>query len=270
MSDAALAAALFAVDPVGTGGVVLRSAWGPARDEWLAHLQAMLPPGASGPARAARTSPTIVCWAVSILRRRCRPERPIVERGLLAEADGGLVVVSMAERLAPSAVAHLAAALDLACVVVERDGITARAAGAAWPDRPRRRRDGGRRRRSRAAGSTGLSRRPCRQHGRRRCRTACRIVSTIESARHRLAGVACSRGDRRRRSARRPWRWASTSLRAPLLALQVARASAALHGRRQVGDADAVIACRLVLAPRATRLPSDASPPGAGERPTSR
>jgi magnesium chelatase subunit D len=56
------------------------------------------------------------------------------------------------------------------------------------------------------------------------------------------------------------------SLRAPLLAVRAARAVAALAGRPDVTMADAAIAARLVLAPRATRLPaapeeSEAEPP---------
>jgi magnesium chelatase subunit D len=41
--NAAWAAALFAVDPVGTGGVRLRGPAGPAREAWLAHLRELLP-----------------------------------------------------------------------------------------------------------------------------------------------------------------------------------------------------------------------------------
>jgi magnesium chelatase subunit D len=51
------------------------------------------------------------------------------------------------------------------------------------------------------------------------------------------------------------------SVRAALLALRVARAAAALAGRSDVSEADAVVAGRLVLAPRATRLPVEHTPP---------
>ena len=42
-ADAALAAALFAVDPAGTAGVWLRALAGPVRDRWLRLLRELLP-----------------------------------------------------------------------------------------------------------------------------------------------------------------------------------------------------------------------------------
>ncbi|EAU40215.1 von Willebrand factor, type A [Fulvimarina pelagi HTCC2506] len=52
------------------------------------------------------------------------------------------------------------------------------------------------------------------------------------------------------------------SLRAPLLALDAARASAAIMGAREIADEDVLLACRLVLAPRARQAPSfDEQPP---------
>ena len=86
-SDATLAAALFAIDPVGTGGVVLRSGWGPARDDWFARLQAMLPKAV--PVR--RVPPNVTddrLLGGLDLAATLQAQRPIVERGLLAEADG--------------------------------------------------------------------------------------------------------------------------------------------------------------------------------------
>ena len=51
------------------------------------------------------------------------------------------------------------------------------------------------------------------------------------------------------------------SARAPLFALRAARASARLAGRDTIEDADLTLAARLVLAPRATRMPMEAEQP---------
>ena len=256
-AEAELAAALFAIDPVGTAGVVLRSAWGPARDRWLARLQAMLPPEA--PAR--RMPPNVTddrLLGGLDLAATLQARRPIVERGLLAEADGGLVVVPMAERLAPSAVAHLAATLDLACVVVERDGITARPPariGLVALDEGMSDDEG-----VAAALQDRLAFHVSLPGGTAAIPDAAPDLAAILRARQRLADVTC--GDRIVEAlCEAALVMGVASLRAPLLALQVARASAALHGRVCVEDADAVTACRLVLVPRATRPPPDASPP---------
>src|SRR5262249_31474524 len=55
-----------------------------------------------------------------------RAGRPVAELGILREANGGVVVVAMAERLSHGTAARLATVLDNDEGVVERDGITAR------------------------------------------------------------------------------------------------------------------------------------------------
>ena len=54
------------------------------------------------------------------------------------------------------------------------------------------------------------------------------------------------------------------SMRGPLLAMRAAGRAAALAGRDTVSEEDVLLAARLVLAPRATRMPA-ASEPEAGE-----
>ena len=46
------------------------------------------------------------------------------------------------------------------------------------------------------------------------------------------------------------------SLRAPVFALRAARAAAALNGQDEIGEAEAALAARMVLAPRAQQLPA--------------
>jgi magnesium chelatase subunit D len=50
--------------------------------------------------------------------------RPVAQRGLLAEADGGIAVLAMAERAGPELAARLAAVLDSGRVAAARDGVS--------------------------------------------------------------------------------------------------------------------------------------------------
>ena len=121
--DALRALALFAADPHRLGGLVLRAAAGPVRERWLHLLRARI----SGPVR--RLPPGIgddrLIGGLD-LPATLRAGRPVAQSGLLAEADGGVVVVPMAERLEPGIVARLAGALDTGLVALERDGLAAR------------------------------------------------------------------------------------------------------------------------------------------------
>ncbi len=52
--------------------------------------------------------------------------RPVAQRGVLADAHGGVIVLPMAERLAAGTAARIAATLDAGEVALERDGFAAR------------------------------------------------------------------------------------------------------------------------------------------------
>jgi len=116
--DASWAAALFAVDPVGTG-VSLRALAGPVRARWLALLRGLLPAG------PLRTIPLNVPDARLLggldLAATLQAGRPVAECGILAEADGGVVLLAMAERLPSGAAARIAAVIDQGTVMVARD-----------------------------------------------------------------------------------------------------------------------------------------------------
>ncbi len=124
--------AAVALDPQGLGGLLLRARASAARDDWLAEATAVLsPPSGTGPdmpaVRPVRKLPHGtpddrllggLDVAASIATGRAG-----MQRGLLAEADGGLLVVPMAERMTEATAARLAAALDTGQVSLAREGL---------------------------------------------------------------------------------------------------------------------------------------------------
>ena len=252
-TDATLAAALFAVDPAGVVGVSLRAHAGPVRDRWLAMLRAWLPE-----AVPLRRLPLHITDGRLLggldLAATLRVGKPVAERGILVDADGGVLVIAMAERLESSTAARLGATLDSGEVVLERDGIALRTPtrlgvvaldeGIAEDERPP------------AALLDRLSFHldlapisikdageplfgPEEVAAARALMPSVRIGDKFLEA---LCGASLSLG--------------IDSIRAPLLALRVARAAAALAGRTEVTDEDAAAAARLVFSPRATVLPA--------------
>ena len=250
--DAQLAAALCAVAPATLGGVLLRAGPGPVRDSWLALLRDWLP--AESPQRRipVHVSETRLLGGLD-LAGTLQAGRPVAERGLLAECDGGVAVLAMAERASRATVAHLAAVLDNGEVLLERDGLSGRAvtaAGVVALDEGLA---------DDEAVAPALSDRlalhlDLRSLSIRDLAPGPFDAAAIIAARDRLARVACPE-DATEALCGAALALGIDSLRATLLALQVARAVAALGGDDEV-DAQALdAAVRLVLAPRATRLP---------------
>lgn len=253
-SDALRAACLFATDPAGFGGVNVRAHAGPVRDEWLRVLRQLLPGGA-----AFRRVPVHVTEARLLggldLAATLGQGRPVAERGLLAEADGGVLLLSSAERAERATIAHLTAALDTGAVLLERDGITsrqpARVGVVALDEGLDENEQPAAALRDRLAFHLDLS---AISHRETREVPAGCTPARVEAARRAFPGVMAEE------------RYAEAlcaaalalgvdSLRAALLAMRAARALAALAGRDAVTDEDAAGAATLVLAPRATRLP---------------
>ena len=253
--DAALAGLLLAIDPAGTGAA-LRAGAGPVRDQWLASLQ-LLTAG-----RPWRRLPLHIRDERLLggldLAATLQAGRPVAQRGVLADSDGGVLVLAMAERLEPATVARLAAVMDRGEVMAERDGVTLRHTacfgvvaldeGAADDEvlAPVLA--------ERLAFALVLDDVSPRQAQALEWGTPT-DVAEVQQARERLPSVqlpdpvlvalceaAAALG--------------VDSPRAVLLALRVARAHAAWQGRAEVDADDAAVAARLVLAPRATRLPA--------------
>ena len=251
-ADAAWAAALLAVNPQGLGGAVLRAGAGPVRDRWLRDFASLLPA-----AMPQRRMPVGIADERLLggldLAATLRLGKPVAQRGLLAESDGGVVTLPMAERLSAGTAARLCAALDSGAVDFERDGLSTRwdarvgllALDEATPDDEPL---------SAALADRLAFRLDLRELGLRSCGEAAADADDITAARALLPRVTLA-DDRLQALCGTAVQLGVDSPRACLLALRAARAAAALAGRSAVSDDDAILAARLVLGPRATRLP---------------
>ena len=277
-ADAVLALLLFAIDLPGTG-VALRAGAGPVRDRWLALLRTQLD------VQPMRRLPLHIRDERLLggldLTATLQAGRPVALRGLLADSDGGVLVVAMAERLEAGTAARLAAVIDRGEVVAERDGVGlvhATRFGVVALDEGE---DGG---------SGGSADRHQREHPPAGLldRLAFRLDLARVQQRDALAGddsmllPASELAEARCRCARvqvpddllhavctAAMALGVDSLRASMQALRVLRAHAALQGRDVAEPDDAAVAARLVLAPRATALPqaSEAPPPDDADDP---
>ena len=255
-SDAVTAAQLFAVDPIGTGGVLVRSRAGPVRERWMEMLRAALPP--SGPLKHL---PLHIADGRLLggldLNATLLAGRPVAERGLLAEGDGGVLILAMAERLSSATTVHITAAMDARETIVERDGLSLRmparfgviALDEGLDDEF-------------APGSLGdrlgfhidLNDVPIREAGEFGMDRA-----AISAARERLSALRTN-AEQVEAMCTAAATLGIVSLRAPILALRVACASAALSGYPAVEHDDIALAARLVLAPRALVVPQEQAP----------
>lgn len=250
-TQAELAAALLAIDPLGLGGAVVRAPRADIAESWLAMVRSLLVEG-TPIARLPISIPDDRLLGGLDLAMTLATGRPVVERGLLARTDGGVLILPCAERASDALIARLTSVLDtqrttprgpfageqtparVAIIALdEGDGVDERPA-AALTDRlafhltlsPEVSPDG--------ALFTPTDLRAAR---------ASFLQVTISAARiTTLVTVALAFG--------------IDSLRAVSFAVRVARGAAALDGRRTVSDDDCQVAAALVLGPRATRLPA--------------
>jgi len=260
-ADVLVAATLIAVDPVGLRGARVIARPGPARTAWLAHLEALI----AGPVRRAPCSiDDEGLLGGADLAATLRTGRLVARRGLLAQANGGLVVAAMAERLTRHAAALIAAALDSGRVRTAREGLDVEvdaafalialdegvapeeAAPAALCER--------------LAFTLTLDAIPAREA---QAQDLDAVRAQVGAARGRLADVAPPDDAAVAAMTGVAAAFGIASLRAPAFALRAARAAAALRGASAIDEDDLALAARLTLAPRATVMPSeeDAPPP---------
>lgn len=260
--DVLLAAELLAVAPHALGGALLRGWPGPPREQFCAWLRELLPTAAPLLRLPLHITADRLLGGLS-LAATLQAGRVVAEQGLLARADGGVVIAAMAERLEPQVTAHLCAALDRGELALERDGLAAvvpcrlgvvaldeglqdERVPAALADR--------------LALQLELSAVDPRQSP-----VTAAEPQRIERARALLPQVEID-GEVTESLCQAALALGIDSLRAPLLAAAVARVHAALAGRTWVEEEDAATAARLVLGPRATRLP--APEPSEAEAPS--
>ena len=245
---------MLAVDPAGLGGAILRGPPGAARDLWLDGLRALLPhatpmrkiPLGIGEDRLLGGLDLGATLAGKGLR---------MQRGILADADGGLVLLASAERLPLTFAASIAAVLDRGEIVLERDGASQRNPArigviaydeGASPDE--------------CVPSSLTDRLAFLLDPRE---SPPDLDGDVIAARALLPHVAVG-PDIVDALCQTAAALGIPSLRAPLLAVRAARAAAALAGRTDADADDAALAAQLVLAPRATTLPAppaEAPPP---------
>ena len=261
--DAVLAAALCAVDPVGLGGVALRASASELRDDWLALVKSLLPTGTPLLRVPHHASDAALLGGLD-LAATLEAGRPVAQRGLLARADGGLLVLAMAERCSPNVAAHLSAGLDNQMVQLQREGLSSQASarfglialdeGQADDERlpatllerlafwlP-------------LAPANAEEEIPAFQAAEiASARATLSAVQVPDAVVQALCAAAIAYG--------------VASLRAPLMAVRTARALAAIAGLTEADDSHATLSAQLVLAPRATQLPAAAKNPGDVEEP---
>ncbi|OPF91266.1 magnesium chelatase subunit D [Rhodopseudomonas palustris] len=262
-SDAVTAAQLFAVDPVGTGGVLLRSRAGPVRDRWLAMMRAALPPEQPYKHLPLHIADGRLLGGLD-LSATLLAGRPVAERGLLSEADGGVMVVAMAERLQSSTNVYLTAAMDAHETAVERDGLSLRMParfGVVALDEGLEDEFSPAGLRDRLGFHLDLD-----QFAWRETDDFPISLDDIRAARARLADIKVE-SEQIEAVCTAAAALGIISLRAPLLAIRAAKASAALFDRTKIEQDDITLAARLVLAPRATIFPQQEQPDQADEPP---
>jgi magnesium chelatase subunit D len=187
--------------------------------------------------------------------------RPLAQRGVLSECDGGVVILPMAERIDVGVAARFSAAMDQGEILLERDGLALRLSarlgliaideGLGPEERP----------------PAALLERlafhidladvdardlPDNVDDHDNVLEARRSLGEVAPADTEIIHALCVTADM----------LGVSSLRGPLLALRAARAHAALNARGLINVEDANVAARLVLAPRAMTAPISSEPAG--------
>ena len=251
-ADAWRAAACLCVDPTGLGGAVVRGDPGEECERWLEGLRTLLPQGEQLRRVPAHIDEERLMGGID-LPASLRLGRPIHARGVIEELAGGFLLIPMAERASPERLSRIGQMLDggrsfgvialdgargdderCAPSLLERLGVQLDLRGL------------------RLADAVGELPGPGDVLGARAHLGAVNVDIAMMRA---LCATASACG--------------VESMRAPLLAMKLARAHAALRGNPVPDDADLALAARVVLAPRATMAPAPPQPEQEQQQPES-
>jgi magnesium chelatase subunit D len=250
-SHALLAAAVHIIAPNATGGIRLKAHAGSVRETWLASFQTMHLPETQIRRMPAHITDSRLLGGLD-LAATLHAGKPIAEKGLLADANEGFIIVSMAERLDASTAAKLTTVMDKGFVTTERDGL-AKVNAARFglvaldegldDEQP----------------PTVLTERlglivDLREFSHRDIEANRYDAHHLHEAKQLLPDVTISNAVISA-LCEASAALGISSLRAVMQAVQTARALAALGMRNVVSDDDAAQAAGLVLAPRATQIP---------------
>ena len=270
-SDAQLLLLALQVDPLGFGGVWLRAGHGPVREAWLTQLARAV--GQRPLVKVPHHIDTERLLGGTDLTHTLQTGTLQWQNGVLARAHGGIATLAMAERLSPATAAQMLYTLDKGQIRQNQGEQDCRfgiiALDESGEDEP------------------GLTPALAERLGvwlsldtvsRVDSLDTLELLSPDELARTQshLKNVQAHDQDLGA-LCQAALALGIDSLRAPLLALQVARIHAALNQRDSVAQEDLALAARWVLAPRATVLPAppqepppeetDSQPPPPGEPP---
>ena len=257
------AATLLAVDPIGLGGALIRARSHEATASWVATLRALLPEDA--PMRRVPVSIHDDRLLGGLdLAGTLAAGRPVIERGVLAAANGGVIVLPMAERATGALVSKISSVMDSGRVdagfnpdarddgdagharfslIAIDEGDEGEMVAEALADRVAFHLA-----LSMPGGDAPIARADVAS-ARARLRDVEPGADTVDA----IVEVALAHG--------------VESTRAMVFTLRAARAAAALDGRTRVDAADLEMACALVLGPRATVIPAPPPEPQAEQEP---
>lgn len=241
--EAELATALVLIDPDGLGGLQLRSHASDVRTLWLSELRKLIENTTNLVNLPISVSADRLIGGISLNATLSRGH-VVTQKGLLAEANGQILLVRMAERLDLETASAISAALDHGYVQVERDGLSTEDAArfcAILLDEGDQDEHPPEILTERIALQAGLEGIPLGSAGPFRI-----TASDITSARDRLAGVLVPEG------LIGPIvhlcaRYGLQGIRPALHCLRAAAAFTALAGRNEVEEADVTRTCGLVL-----------------------